>query len=63
MSNNRKWRKSSRSNSQSACVELSVTSTCAEIRDTKQRDGGIVSINGAAWTMFLADLKAGRLVR
>jgi hypothetical protein len=44
-------------------VELSVTSTCAEIRDTKQRDGGIVSINGAAWTMFLADLKAGRLVR
>jgi Domain of unknown function (DUF397) len=60
MSSKPKWRKSSRSNNQSACVELSVTSTRAGIRDSKNPEGGALIINHAQLTTFLERIRRGQ---
>lgn len=54
------WRKSSRSNSQSACVELSVGAARTGVRDTKNRDGGTLSFGQASFHTFLASVKDPR---
>jgi hypothetical protein len=47
------WRKSSRSESQSMCVELSVRG----VRDSKNRDGGVLVFEPATLLAFLASVK------
>ncbi|HEV7974547.1 DUF397 domain-containing protein [Amycolatopsis sp.] len=47
------WRKSSYSGTQGECVEVSVTSSRVGVRDTKDRDGGTLSLSASAWTALL----------
>ena len=55
----RQWRKSSRSNTDSACVELA--NTLDAVRDSKNPDGPVLPVAGL--TKFLSDVKLGRFNR
>lgn len=55
------WRKSSRSGGSGNCVELSVGTTSAAVRDTKDRDGGTLAFSTAAFAGFLSAAKADEL--
>jgi len=50
---NAHWRKSSRSTSQSNCVEVAVTDDTTGLRDTKQREAGALAVDVHAWRSFL----------
>ncbi|MEV8607664.1 DUF397 domain-containing protein [Amycolatopsis sp. NPDC051373] len=50
------WRTSSYSGSQGECVEVSTLSEQAGVRDSKDRDGGILLLGGEAWRAFLERL-------
>jgi hypothetical protein len=52
-----KWRKSTRSSSQAACVELSVTADSTAVRDSKQPAAGELSFPRTSFSAFLAGLK------
>ncbi|MCU1683536.1 MAG: hypothetical protein JWQ81_4275 [Amycolatopsis sp.] len=62
MNTNHAWRKSSYSNSQSACVELAVGHDGGGVRDTKNREGGALRFDRAAFGAFLDEVK-GRQAR
>ncbi|MEV6829797.1 DUF397 domain-containing protein [Amycolatopsis sp. NPDC051102] len=47
------WRKSSYSSDQANCVEVATSSTTVGVRDTKDREGGHLTIPTSAWTAFL----------
>jgi hypothetical protein len=49
------WRKSSYSGNQTDCVEVALDDR-AQVRDTKDRDGGTLAVNLAAWRSFAADV-------
>jgi hypothetical protein len=51
------WRKSTYSGNGEACVELGGAPGGVVVRDTTDRGGAILSVNGAAWTAFLATLR------
>ena len=53
------WRKSSRSNTNGNCVEVAPLAAVVGVRDSKDRDGGILAIGSGAWLAFLTDLKSG----
>jgi hypothetical protein len=57
------WRTSSRSGSGggSNCVEVGTTADKARVlvRDTKDRDGGILAFSPAAWSGFMTTLRSG----
>jgi hypothetical protein len=60
MSLTEKWIKSSRSGSNSGqCVEVRALGSAVEVRDTKNRDGGTLSISPAAWVAFVDAAKQG----
>ncbi|SNR53309.1 protein of unknown function [Haloechinothrix alba] len=50
------WRKSSRSGTHGDCVELAVEPTRARIRDTKDREGGTLTVSFDAWRAFVASV-------
>ncbi|WP_116052061.1 DUF397 domain-containing protein [Amycolatopsis palatopharyngis] len=52
----RRWRKSSHSGNQGDCVEIALGEH-AEVRDTKDRDGGQLIVTATAWHTFTANLK------
>jgi hypothetical protein len=53
------WRKSSYSgNGGGNCVEVASTAATVHVRDTKSRERGMLTVTGAAWQAFLADIKA-----
>ncbi|PKW14119.1 DUF397 domain-containing protein [Saccharopolyspora spinosa] len=54
------WRKSTRSASQSNCVEVGAGTDVVGVRDTKDRDGGTLAFQSQAWASFLAAVKAER---
>lgn len=57
-----RWYKSTRSNGSGACVEVAHDSTKATfVRDTKDRDGGTLSVEGPNWLSFVSAVKSGRL--
>jgi hypothetical protein len=60
MNTNKTWRKSTRSNAESACVELSVGVAQTSIRDTKNRTAGTLTLPAPAFGSFLRSLGVGR---
>lgn len=55
---NLRWWKSSRSGNQGgACVEVATAGTTWLVRDSKDRAGGLLSIDEAAWRSFVTALK------
>ncbi|MFD9966398.1 DUF397 domain-containing protein [Amycolatopsis sp. NPDC058986] len=47
------WHKSSYSGSQTECVEVAVAPSVVGVRDTKDRQGGTLTVPAAAWSAFL----------
>jgi hypothetical protein len=53
------WKKSSYSNGGGNCVEVGHVPGLVGVRDTKDREGGTLTVSTAAWSAFLAGVKAG----
>lgn len=53
------WRKSSYSHDEDACVEVSLTAERALVRDTKDRDGGTLTVSSTTWAAFVAAIRQG----
>ncbi|MFG2247089.1 DUF397 domain-containing protein [Spirillospora sp. NPDC048823] len=56
-----KWRKSSRSNSEQACVEIAVTTSAIGVRDSKNPNGGHLVLDRAVFADLLDHVRAGDL--
>jgi hypothetical protein len=55
-----RWRTSSRSGGNGACVEVrKVTDGAVEVRDSKDRSGPILAFTPTAWTAFLDAAQRG----
>ncbi|MEV0050865.1 DUF397 domain-containing protein [Saccharopolyspora shandongensis] len=54
------WRKSSRSSTQTNCVEVGHVSGGAAVRDTKDRAAGYFTTTAEQWQLFVAAVKADR---
>lgn len=54
------WRKSSFSGAQSECVEVAVAAPgMVPVRDSKDVSGPVLRFRPAAWSAFVASVKAG----
>jgi len=53
------WWKSSRSHQNGACVEIARDEDAVAVRDSKAPTGDVLRFPLAAWTGFVAGLKAG----
>ncbi len=53
------WRKSSRSGSGGACVEVRDRGTGVDVRDSKDRGGPVLTFTAIEWRAFLEGVKAG----
>ena len=47
------WRKSSYSGTQTNCVEVASAPDMVGVRDTKDRDGGVLPVPSPAWQAFI----------
>ncbi|MEU8582312.1 DUF397 domain-containing protein [Streptomyces abikoensis] len=59
------WFKSSHSTDTGAasCVAVARLADCVGIRDSKEPDGPAFIVAAAAWTSFIGEVRAGRLLR
>ncbi|MGW0432877.1 DUF397 domain-containing protein [Micromonospora sp. NPDC003197] len=57
------WFKSSRSSDNANCVEVRFADDAVGVRDSKDRSGPALAFGAAAWTGFVATLKAGTTPR
>lgn len=55
------WRKSSYSGENGDCVELAELGDVVGVRDSKDRQGPVVSVNRRTMTTFVAALTSGHL--
>jgi hypothetical protein len=56
------WRKSTKSNNTGGdCVEVALDPAVVGVRDTKDRSGGTLVVDGSDWSAFVAGVKGGRL--
>ncbi|WP_216205168.1 DUF397 domain-containing protein [Amycolatopsis aidingensis] len=60
MDTHERWRTSSRSGNANECVELAVGVTRTRTRDTKNRDGGTLTLTDRTYRAFLTTVKDGR---
>ncbi len=51
------WRKSSRSSTQGACVEVRQIDNRIEVRDSKHKTGPVLAFAPEEWTAFLTEIK------
>ena len=58
-----RWRKSSYTHQQTACVEVGRLGSGAAVRDSKNRPAGYVEVPAQAWRSFMTALKTGRYDR
>ncbi|GIL28759.1 DUF397 domain-containing protein [Actinocatenispora comari] len=56
-----RWFKSSRSGSESDCVEVAFGVAAVGVRDSKDREGPVLVLGPAAWRAFTATLRTGTL--
>jgi hypothetical protein len=56
------WRKSTRSSSEGACVEVAGVNPAIAVRDSKDPDGPKLTFSRHAWQEFTADIKGARHV-
>lgn len=54
------WRKASRSQNMSTCVEVGRVTDGAAVRDTTDRDAGYFTATGEQWRAFIAAIKTDR---
>ena len=55
------WRRSSRSTATANCVEVAVAGPAVGIRDSKDPDGPVLVLPGAAWTHFVTAIRSDQL--
>ncbi|MGW5364140.1 DUF397 domain-containing protein [Actinopolymorpha pittospori] len=53
------WKKSRHSGNGGNCVEVGQVPGLVSVRDTKDREGGTLTVPTAAWSAFLTGVKAG----
>ena len=56
------WRKSTRSGT-NGCVEVALDTTEVAVRDSKDRDGPVLSFTAHEWDAFLAGVRNGEFDR
>jgi hypothetical protein len=57
------WRKSTHSNINGSCVEVRCVATTVQVRDTKDRDGAVLSFSTPAWRTFVLAVGGGEFDR
>jgi len=58
LTENLRWRRSSRC-ANSACVEIATVGETYLVRDAKDPDGAVLSVDAPAWAAFVSAVKAG----
>jgi uncharacterized protein DUF397 len=53
------WHKSTRSSGNGNCVEVAVVDDSVAVRDTKNREGGMLVFSAAEWSAFLSGARNG----
>ena len=54
------WRKSSRSNTENACVEIAFAPLAVGVRDSKNTSGPTLAFPVVSWDAFRADLRSNQ---